>query len=57
MDYQMNCCFIGGVTSPSCINYALKKTAVDNEPKLENETDNTLKKKFYVNSIVSFKCT
>ena len=57
MDYQMNYYFIGGVTSPSCINYALKKTVVDNEPKLENETDNTLKKKFYVNDILSFKCT
>ena len=43
----------GGLSSPSGSNYALKKTVVDNEPKFENETVNTLKRNFYVDDMLT----
>ena len=42
----MNCHIFGGVSSPSCSNYALKKTAANKEPILKNEVANTLKRAF-----------
>ena len=38
----------GGVLSPSCSNYALKKTARDNKVKYGPEAADTLNKNFYV---------
>ena len=31
LDFEMNVHVFGGTSSPSCCNYALKKTALDNE--------------------------
>jgi len=47
-DYQMCVHLFGGVSSPSCSNFALKMTAADNERKFGTEADHTLRKNFYV---------
>ena len=39
----------GGVSSPSCANFALKKTAADNSSDFDAETIETVKRNFYVN--------
>ena len=36
----------GGILSPSCSNYALKRTAADNEEKYDQETCNTPRKNY-----------
>ena len=38
----------GGVSSPSCANFALKKTAEDNKTSFDPETVRTVKRNFYV---------
>lgn len=38
----------GGVSSPSCANFALRKTADDNEDVYGPEIANTVKRNFYV---------
>ena len=38
----------GAVSSGSCANYALQRTADDNETKLGSEAANTLRRDFYV---------
>ena len=38
----------GGVRSPSCANYALKKTATDNTDKALVSTIDAINKSFYV---------
>ena len=48
----MKCHAIGTVSSPSCSNYAVKKTAVENEPKLGNEGGNIFRQSFYVDDIL-----
>ena len=35
----------GGVSSPSCSNYALRKTASDNQEEYGNDAAETLRKK------------
>ena len=44
----MNVHVIGGASSPSCSNYALRKTATDNENKYGSEVAETLRNNFYV---------
>ena len=38
----------GGISSPSCANYALKRTPEDNNEGFNTETTNTLERNFYV---------
>jgi hypothetical protein len=47
-EYQMNVHLFGAISSPSCSNYALRKTADDFEKKEGTETANVLRKNFYV---------
>ena len=46
--YHMNGHDFGGASSLSCSNYALQKTAADNETKYRTEVAETLRNKFYV---------
>ena len=51
-DYENSLHVFGTVSSPRCSNYILKKTAVNNKPKFENEADNILTRDFYVNDML-----
>ncbi|KAK3741782.1 hypothetical protein QZH41_001556 [Actinostola sp. cb2023] len=42
-EYQMSVHLFGGASSPSCANYALKKTAEDNKDYFDHETVQTVK--------------
>ena len=47
-EYQMRVHLFGGASSPSCANFALKKTAEDNKADFDPETVETVKRNFYV---------
>ncbi|KAK3710896.1 hypothetical protein QZH41_016322 [Actinostola sp. cb2023] len=47
-EYQMSVHLFGGASSPSCANYALKKTAEDNKDYFDHETVQTVMGNFYV---------
>ena len=47
-EYQMLVHFFGAVSSPSCSNYALLKTADDSNEKVMEEVIDKVKKNFYV---------
>ena len=42
----------GGTSSPSCSNYALKRTAVDGETNFGKEAVETLQNNFYVGDLL-----
>ena len=42
----------GGISSPSCSNYELKKTAVDNVKKYKNEASTIVKRNFYAGNML-----
>ena len=44
----------GGISSPSCSNYSLKKTAADNLKKYGEEVSSILRQNFYVDILKSF---
>lgn len=44
----MNVHLFGGASSPSCANFALKKTAIDNASHFDNQTIETVRQNFYV---------
>ena len=48
----MNVHVFGGTSSPSCCNYALKKTALDNESSYHPDVALTLKRNFYVDDLL-----
>ena len=50
VDHEMM--VFGGVSSPSCSNYALQKTAADNVKKYGNEASTIVKKNFYVDDML-----
>ena len=50
--FEMCTHVFGGTSSPSCSNFALKKTAIDNEKKSGEMAAATLKKKFYVDDLL-----
>ena len=52
IDCEMGRHVLGGVSSPSCSNYALKKTADDNKLKYGLEAADTLNKNFYVDDML-----
>ncbi len=47
-EFQMTVHLFGGSSSPSCANFALKRTAEDNQDNFNAETINTLERNFYV---------
>ena len=47
----------GGVSSPACANYALKRTADDNEDEYGSEAVNTLRRNFYVDDVLKSAST
>ena len=54
-DFQMQVHLFGGISSPSCANFALRKTADDNEAEFGPEAANTLRKNFYVDDLLKSK--
>ena len=48
VEYRMTVHPFGAVSSPSCSNYALRKTANDNEDEHGSEVADTLRRNFYV---------
>ena len=52
IDFRMSAHLQGCISSPSCANYALKKTAVDNEQKYGSTVSNVLKNSFYVDDLL-----
>ena len=47
----MNVHVFGGTSSPSCMNYALRKTAADNDVKYGPKVSETLRNNFYVDDM------
>ena len=47
-EFQMLVHLFGGVSSPSCANYALQKTAEDNAEHFDKDTIQTVRRNFYV---------
>ena len=47
-EYMMTVHLFGGVSSPSCANYALQKTADDNKANFAAEIVSSVKRNFYV---------
>ena len=47
-EYRMTSHLFGAVSSPSCANFALKRTADDNEGKYDTEVLNTIRRNYYV---------
>lgn len=48
VEYRMKVHLFGAVSSPSCANFALRKTADDNKGHFPSEVTNTVKNNFYV---------
>ena len=48
VEFQMLVHPFGGVSSLSCANYALQKTADDNAEHFEEDTTQTVRRNFYV---------
>ena len=51
-EYHMNVHVFGGISSPSCSNYALRRTARDNNVKYDPEVAETLRSNFYVDDLL-----
>jgi len=51
-DYQMTVHLFGAISSPSCANFALRKTAFDNEANLGTAAADTLRRNFYVDDML-----
>ena len=47
LDHEMCVYVFGGTSSPGCCNYALRKTAMDNEVRYGEEASQTLLHNFY----------
>lgn len=47
-ELMMSVHLFGGISSPSCANYALKRTAADNKADFSHETIRTVERNFYV---------
>ena len=52
VDYEMNLHVFGGTSSPSCSNYALRRTATDIEDKFGKEAAVTLENNFCVDDLL-----
>ena len=51
IDHEMTAHVFGGISSPSCSNFALKKTAADNVNKYGEEVSSILRQNFYVDDM------
>ena len=51
-DHEMCVHVFGGTSSPGCCNYALQKTAIDNEVRYGEEASQTLLHNFYVDDLL-----
>ena len=56
-EYCMTVHLFGAVSSPACANYALKRTADDNEDEYGSEAANTLRRNFYVDDVLNSAST
>ena len=56
-EYCMTVHLFGEVSSPACANYALQRTADDNENNYETEVANTLRRNFYVDDVLKSATT
>ena len=52
VDHEMTAHVFGRVSSPSCSNYALKKTASDNLKKYGEKVASILRQNFYVDDML-----
>ena len=52
IDYEMNVHVFGATSSPSCSNYALRRTAYDHEEKYPTSVTESLKLNFYVDDLL-----
>lgn len=50
-EYQMMVHLFGSVSSPSCANFALRRTADDNSEHFDPEVVNTVKRNFHVDNM------
>ena len=51
-EYCMTVHLFGAVSSPECANYALKRTADDNEDSYGTKVADTLRRNFYVDDVL-----
>lgn len=54
-DYEMNVHVFGATSSPSCCNYALRRTALDNWKEFGSDVSSTLLRNFYVDDMLKSK--
>ena len=52
VDHEMTARVFGGISLPSCSNYALKKTAADNIKKYGEDVSSILRQNFYVDDML-----
>ena len=50
--HEMCVHLFGGISSPSCSNYALKRTSVDKEKKFGTDAARTLRQNFYIDAML-----
>jgi hypothetical protein len=53
VEYRLTVHVFGAVSSPSCANYALRRTALDHQEQFGNEVTDTILRKFYVDDMVT----
>ena len=53
-DHEMCVHLFGGILSPICSNYALKRTSVDNEKEFGIDVARTVRRNFYVDDMLKF---
>lgn len=56
-EYCMTMHLFGAVPSPACANYALRRTADDNDEECGNRTANTLRRNWYVDHVLKSEST
>ena len=52
-EYRLTVHVFGAVSSPSCANYALRRTALDHQEEFGNEVTETIQRRFYVDDMVT----
>ena len=53
VEYRLTVHVFGAISSPSCSNYALQRTALDHQQEFEKEVVETVLRKFYVDDLVT----
>ncbi|KAK3704537.1 hypothetical protein QZH41_006331 [Actinostola sp. cb2023] len=56
-EFQMLVHLFGATSSPSCSNFALRRTADDNQSEFDPEVTNTVHRNFYVDDCLKSTCT